>query len=238
MASTFEIYKDNRGEFRFRLRASNGEVIAVSEGYASKESCIKGIDSVRINAASAGIIELNPDRDLVIACDNGDLKAARSALARGANPNARDSEGEPALKEAVETGNLELVKLMGRHKADINLADIHGETPLHEAADEGHEAVVQYLLKAGAAIDPKDNRRNTPLHKALVEGHEKVARILVAAGASTTQINNEGKTPAQVAKEKGIDLSVKAAAVKKAGVKPARRPVKKSGKKSAVKKKK
>ena len=55
MAATFEIYKDNKGEFRFRLRAANGEVIAVSEGYASKESCIKGIDSVRINAATAGI---------------------------------------------------------------------------------------------------------------------------------------------------------------------------------------
>ncbi|HPV42501.1 MAG TPA: DUF1508 domain-containing protein [Spirochaetota bacterium] len=238
MAATFEIYKDNKGEFRFRLRAANGEVIAVSEGYASKESCIKGIDSVRINAATAGIIELNPDRDLVIACDRGDLQGAKKALARGANPNARDSEGEPALKEAVETGNLELVKLMVRHKADINLADIHGETPLHEAADEGHEAIVQYLIKAGATIDPKDNKRNTPLYKALVEGHEKVARILVGAGASTTQINNEGKTPAQIAKEKGIDISVKAPAAKKTGSQASGKAAKKSVRQAAVKKKK
>lgn len=237
MAANFEIYKDNKGEFRFRLRAANGEIIAVSEGYKSKESCIKGIDSVRINASSAGIIELNPDRDLLIACDEGDLPAARKALARGANPNARDSEGEPALKEAVETGNLELVKLMVRHRADINLADIHGETPLHEAADEGHEHVVQYLIKAGAAIDPKDNKRNTPLHKALEEGHAKVARILVNAGASTTQINNEGRTPAQLAKEKDIDISVKAPAPGKAGAKKSRKPAKKTGNKSAVRKK-
>ena len=39
----FELYEDNAGEFRFRLKAKNGEVIAVSEGYKSKSSCLNGI---------------------------------------------------------------------------------------------------------------------------------------------------------------------------------------------------
>lgn len=46
----FEIYKDKREEFRFRLKAGNGKTILVSEGYKSKSNCINGIESVRINS--------------------------------------------------------------------------------------------------------------------------------------------------------------------------------------------
>ena len=53
----FEIYRDHAGEFRFRLRARNGENIAASEGYKSKESCKKGIDSVVKNAPDAEIVK-------------------------------------------------------------------------------------------------------------------------------------------------------------------------------------
>lgn len=51
----FEIYADKAGEFRFRLTARNGEVIASSEGYKSKASCLKGVESVRKNAPDAKV---------------------------------------------------------------------------------------------------------------------------------------------------------------------------------------
>lgn len=51
----FEIYKDKAGEFRFRLKASNGQIIATSEGYVKKDSCKNGIESVRKNAADAPV---------------------------------------------------------------------------------------------------------------------------------------------------------------------------------------
>lgn len=51
MAGKFEIYKDKKGEFRFRLKASNGQKILASEGYKSKSSCNNGIQSVKTNAA-------------------------------------------------------------------------------------------------------------------------------------------------------------------------------------------
>ena len=51
----FEILKDAVGKFRFRLRAQNGEIIAESQGYASKEGCQKGIASVKENASKAEI---------------------------------------------------------------------------------------------------------------------------------------------------------------------------------------
>ena len=50
MAGKFEIYKDKRGEFRFRLKASNGQNILASEGYKTKAACQNGIQSVMKNA--------------------------------------------------------------------------------------------------------------------------------------------------------------------------------------------
>ena len=53
----FELYADNAGEFRFRLKATNGQVIATSEGYKSKSSCENGVDSVKKNVVDAQIVE-------------------------------------------------------------------------------------------------------------------------------------------------------------------------------------
>ena len=51
----FEMYLDKAGEYRFRLKAKNGEVIATSEGYKAKESCLNGIESVKKNAPEAPV---------------------------------------------------------------------------------------------------------------------------------------------------------------------------------------
>ena len=49
----FELYQDRAGRYRFRLRARNGKIVGISEGYSSKSGCINGIDSVRSNATEA-----------------------------------------------------------------------------------------------------------------------------------------------------------------------------------------
>ena len=51
----FEIYQDKAGEFRFRLKANNGQVIAVSEGYKTMDSCMNGVESVKKNAADSTV---------------------------------------------------------------------------------------------------------------------------------------------------------------------------------------
>ena len=51
----FEIYKDKRGEFRWKLLAGNNQVIATGEGYTSKDGCKNGIESVKKNAPEAEI---------------------------------------------------------------------------------------------------------------------------------------------------------------------------------------
>ena len=51
----FEIYLDKAGEIRFRLKATNGQIIGVSEGYKAMASCVNGIESVKKNAVDTKI---------------------------------------------------------------------------------------------------------------------------------------------------------------------------------------
>lgn len=57
MAGKFEYYKDGKDEYRFRLKAGNNEIIAVSEAYKTLDSCLNGIESVKKNAADAAVVE-------------------------------------------------------------------------------------------------------------------------------------------------------------------------------------
>lgn len=53
----FEVYTDKAGEFRFRLKATNGQIIATGEGYKSKSGCMNGIESVKKNAPEADVVD-------------------------------------------------------------------------------------------------------------------------------------------------------------------------------------
>lgn len=53
----FEVYKDKAGEFRFRLKATNGQIIAVGEGYKALAGCLNGIESIKKNAPDANIVK-------------------------------------------------------------------------------------------------------------------------------------------------------------------------------------
>ncbi len=53
----FEIYQDKAGEYRFRLKAGNGQVIAVGEGYTTLANCKNGVESVKKNAPDADVVE-------------------------------------------------------------------------------------------------------------------------------------------------------------------------------------
>ena len=59
MAGKFELYQDKAGKYRFRLKAGNGQVIAVGEAYESKAAAENGIASVQQNAPGATIVEVD-----------------------------------------------------------------------------------------------------------------------------------------------------------------------------------
>ena len=51
----YEVYQDKAGEFRFRLKARNGQIVGTSEGYTAKAGCLNGIESVKKNAVAEEI---------------------------------------------------------------------------------------------------------------------------------------------------------------------------------------
>lgn len=57
MAGKFEVYKDRAGKFRFRLKASNGQVVATGEAYETMSAAKKGCESVQRAATGAKIEE-------------------------------------------------------------------------------------------------------------------------------------------------------------------------------------
>ncbi len=56
--SAFEVYEDKKGEFRFRLKASNGEIVGQGESYIARSGCMNGIESVKKNAVDSRTVEL------------------------------------------------------------------------------------------------------------------------------------------------------------------------------------
>ncbi|HPS45186.1 MAG TPA: YegP family protein [Treponemataceae bacterium] len=58
MPAKFEWYMDSYGKYRFAMKAGNGQVIARSDAYESKASCMHGIESIRKNARDAEILEV------------------------------------------------------------------------------------------------------------------------------------------------------------------------------------
>ena len=57
----YEVYADIGGRYRFRLKASNGEIVAASQGYADRASCMKGIRSVAAHAPEAEVVVIEPE---------------------------------------------------------------------------------------------------------------------------------------------------------------------------------
>ncbi len=54
----FQIYRDSAGEWRWRLRAANGQIVASGEGYKTKAGAKRGTDALRRAAKLARVVEL------------------------------------------------------------------------------------------------------------------------------------------------------------------------------------
>ncbi|MEI6362665.1 MAG: YegP family protein [Actinomycetes bacterium] len=63
MAGTFELFQDKAGKYRFRLKASNGQVVAASQAYESKASALNGIESVKSSSVDAPTVEVSNDEE-------------------------------------------------------------------------------------------------------------------------------------------------------------------------------
>lgn len=98
MSGVFEVYKDNAGEYRFRLKASNGQNLLASEGYSAKAGCMNGIESVKENCKIPERFETYED------------KAGKYRFRLKAGNNQVIGVGEAYESEANRAAGIESVK--------------------------------------------------------------------------------------------------------------------------------
>lgn len=94
---------------------------------------------------------------LHIVVKRGDSTYLQYLLAKGADPNLRDGNGDTPMLLAVQAAQPALVELLIRGKANVNLANGRGETPLIHAVQRRELGMVRVLLAAGADADQTDN---------------------------------------------------------------------------------
>jgi uncharacterized protein YegP (UPF0339 family) len=94
MAGKFEVYKDKAGKFRFRLKAGNGEIIAVGEAYESKTSAMHGIESIRSNAEAAMLVDLTDQPGPMSGKSSGQMSGQMAGSHAG--PAAPSGSAAPA----------------------------------------------------------------------------------------------------------------------------------------------
>ncbi len=118
-------------------------------------------------------------------------------IAQGANPNAQDYKGCPALVRAAQSGHREACTVLVEKGASVNPRFTY--TPLRAAAYRGHADIVLFLLKNGAESNPKGH---AALHDAADRGHADVCRILLQNKADVQARNRSGESALyQAAKE-------------------------------------
>jgi uncharacterized protein YegP (UPF0339 family) len=91
VAAKFEIFLDRKKQYRFHLKATNGEIIAASGAYETKASCVKGIKSIQKNAPTALVID--PEEAAKKAAKTAPAKRGPKAASQAAKPAAPKPRG-------------------------------------------------------------------------------------------------------------------------------------------------
>lgn len=132
----------------------------------------------------------------------GNLKLLDLLLARGADINASDPQGQTPLTQALSNEGFfggKTFEYLISHGASLTKADGDGRAPIHAAAAQGEAEAVNRLLSGGVAVNARDAFNNTPLHLAVAAGSPEAAVALINAGADVNLRNERGETPLHLA---------------------------------------
>jgi ankyrin repeat protein len=143
------------------------------------------------------------NRDLLKACESGDMEKAQQALENGANSEVKESDGWTPLFLASRAGHDAIISLLLENGTNVNAKDKWGNTPLHHASQKGYETIVSLLLENRAEVNAIGEWGNTPLHLACLERREAVISLLLEHGADVNHVGLDRYTPLHWASQKG-----------------------------------
>jgi ankyrin repeat protein len=157
-------------------------------------------------AAPAIAQSARPIDELLRAIRRDDANGVRTALLRGADPNARDQAGTPVIVLAAANTSWNAVRSLADLQAtQLDAANREGATALMYAALHGERSVVEHLVGRKAAV----NRAGwAPLHFAAANGHAEVIRFLLEQHAYIDAESPNGTTPLMMAARQGHPTAV------------------------------
>jgi ankyrin repeat protein len=147
--------------------------------------------------------------NLIEAIENGNLKAAQSALKNGADANTRERRipYRKALMMVAAEGKEDLAILLLEYGADVNAIDADGHTALMEAANFEHLNVVKFLVEHGANVNAAATLGGYTGYTALIyaseRGHVNVVKYLIKHGANINAKKKNGDTALSLAENNG-----------------------------------
>lgn len=132
---------------------------------------------------------------------NDNLAVSRRLLELGADPLARNDQGQVAdpdncrnwtAPEFARGGNVEAIAACVASGADLNARGERGNTRLHYAVADEDSTVVAWLLDAGADVNAANHGNETPLHRAAARSVRTIIMMLLEAGADPNARSHKG----------------------------------------------
>jgi ankyrin repeat protein len=185
-----------------RYRAPSGyDALTVAASYRGNVETIRALLDAGADVQPSESVKIKHS-PLLFASMSGDLESVSLLLARGANPNRRDSP----LSEAITFDHADVVHALVAAGAKVDLVERTGVNLLHWATITNRAGVIPELARAGVDINAVDEHGFTPLmYAATINfGDASTLTALLASGADRTIKNDSGRTALQQARRLGL----------------------------------
>ncbi|MCH8201634.1 MAG: ankyrin repeat domain-containing protein [Proteobacteria bacterium] len=158
-----------------------------------------GLNGLEIREAAA---QFSHSWEFLKAVEDDDRKELRQRERKGANVNAKNGDGLPAMIIAAEHGNVGLMKFILELGVNVDgRAEDRRDTALMRRAEIGDMETVRFLVTSGADVNLKDRGGENALMKATRARKRRIVEFLIASGADVKDTDYTGRTALNYAEE-------------------------------------
>ena len=150
---------------------------------------------ITVTSFGTSFVTANTNDKLIFAASRGDMSAVELLISKGADVNAKDSQGYyTALMAATEQKHKNMIIFLISKGANVNAQLTTGYTALMFAVDTGDADIVNLLIARGADVNETDHYGTTPLMDASSHGFTNIVKLLIIHKANVNAKDKYGST--------------------------------------------